>query len=447
VKESNINIGIIGWGTVGSGVAKILLNQQEFIGQAGKFSLNLRRIADLDITTPRDIDVDPSLLTTNAADVMDDPDIDIVVETIGGLRPATGFITSALKNGKHVVTANKAVLAMHAKELFQTARDNSVRLGFEASVGGCIPIIRALQESFTSNRVQAIYGIVNGTSNYILTEMAEKGMGFQEALEGAQAKGYAEANPAADIEGIDAANKIAILTSLAFGIDMKLDDVFVQGITEITRREIQYAQELGYRIKLLAIIKLVDGNKLQVRVHPTMLPERSMLANVNGVFNAIYVVGNATGSTMLYGRGAGQMPAASAVVSDIIDIAKSISAGADPQLLTSPTLDSDEFSLKPMEECETRYYIRFQALDKPGVLAKIAGILGDRGISISSVIQKDRSEGEGESVPVVIMTSEAVEKDIQSALQEIDELPVILAKSTLIRVETMDGTEKDLSIV
>ena len=446
MKEGNVNVGIIGWGTVGSGVARILLNQDEFISQAEKVSLNLCKIADLDITTPRDIDVDLSLLTTDATDVINDPDIDIVVETVGGLKPATGFITSALKAGKNVVTANKAVLAMHARELFQTARDNRVRIGFEASVGGCIPIIRSLQEGYAANRVQAIYGIVNGTSNYVLTEMTEKGMDFHEALTEAQERGYAEADPSADIEGIDAANKIAILTSLAFGVDVKLDDVFVQGITQITRREISYARELGYCIKLLAIAKLVEDNKLQVRVHPTMLPERSMLAYVNGVFNAIYVVGNATGSTMLYGRGAGQMPAASAVVGDIMDIAKTLSAGADPQFLTSPTLDNTEYTLKPIDECETRYYIRFQALDEPGVLARISGILGEHGISISSVIQKERSESE--SVPVVIMTHEAIEKNVQNALREIDELPVVSAKSTLIRVETMDGNdERDLAIV
>lgn len=444
MKENNINIGIIGWGTVGSGVAKILLNQHKFIRQSG-ISFTLRKIADLDITTARDITVEPALLTTEATDILDDPEIDIVVETIGGLRPATGFITSALRAGKHVVTANKAVLAMHAKELFQTARENHVRIGFEASVGGCIPIIRSLQEGFAGNHIKTMYGIVNGTSNFILSEMTDKGMDFDIALKEAQERGYAEANPAADIEGIDAANKIAILTALAFDSDVKLEDVFVEGITDITQRDIQYARELGYCVKLLAINKVVDGNKLQVRVHPTMLPERSMLANVNGVFNAIYVVGNATGSTMLYGRGAGQMPAASAVVGDIIDIGKTIVAGAKPQLLPSATLGGTEYSLKPIEECVTRYYMRFQALDQPGVLANIAGVLGQHGISISSVIQKERREGK--SVPVIIMTHEAAEGNVQSAIQEIDAMDDISAKSMLMRVETMEGEEEDLAIV
>jgi homoserine dehydrogenase len=352
---------------------------------------------------------------------------------------------SAIKAGKHVVTANKAVLATYARELFQAARANRVRIGFEASVGGCIPIIRSLQEGFAANRVQAIYGIVNGTSNYVLSQMTEEGVDFDEALAEAQQRGYAETDPTFDIEGIDAANKIAILTSLAFGCDVRLDDVFVEGITRITQRDIQYARELGYRVKLLAIAKLIEDAKIQVRVHPTMLPERNMLANVDGVFNAIYVVGNATGSTMFYGRGAGQMPAASAVVSDIIDIAKTIAAGVDPQTLPSPVLDNTEYSLKPIDECETRYFIRFQALDQPRVLAKVSGILGQREISISSVIQKERREGE--SVPIVMMTHEAIEKDIQDALREIDALPVITAKSMLIRVETMEGEEEELAIV
>jgi homoserine dehydrogenase len=320
-----------------------------------------------------------------------------------------------------------------------------VRIGFEASVGGCIPIIGSLQQGLAANRIQAIYGIVNGTSNYVLSEMTEKGIDFDEALAEAQRRGYAEADPSADVEGIDAANKIAILTALAFDSDVKLDDVFVEGITHITQRDIQYARELGYRVKLLAIAKLVEDSRIQVRVHPTMLPERSMLANVNGVFNAVYVVGNATGSTMFYGRGAGQMPAASAVISDIIDIAKTIASGADPQGIPAPVLDSTAYSLKPIDECETIYYIRCQALDKPGVLASISGILGERGISIASVIQKGRREGK--SVPIVMMTHEAIEKNFQDALREIDNLSFITPKSTFIRVETMEGEEENLAIV
>ena len=444
MKGRRINIGIIGWGKVGTGVVRILLNQPEFVRGHERLSLDLRRIADLDITTPRGVDVTPSLLTTRAEDVINDPEIDIVVELIGGLKPASDFILSALKTGKHVVTANKAVIAAYARELFQTARANHAMIGFEASVGGCIPIIKSLREGLAANRIQAIYGIVNGTCNYILSQMTDKGVDFNEAMSEAQSRGYAEPDPTYDIEGTDAANKIVILTSLAFEFDMKLDEVFIEGITRITQRDIQYARELGYRIKLLAIAKLEDG-KLQVRVHPTMLPERSMLANVDGVYNAIYVVGNATGSTMFYGRGAGQMPAASAVVSDIIDIAKVIVSGADPNMIPGSVLDRTGYSLKHMNECETRYYLRFQALDQPGVLAKVSGILGRYGISILSVIQKERREGE--SVPIVMMTHEAIEKNIQRALREIDDLSVITAKTMLIRVETTEGAEERLTVV
>ncbi|MBM3213229.1 homoserine dehydrogenase, partial [Candidatus Poribacteria bacterium] len=418
VDKGIINIGVIGWGTVGSGVVKILLRQPEYIVNHKALSINLKKIADLNITAPRDTPVDPSLLTTKVSDIINDPEIHIVVETIGGLDPATDFILSALKAGKHVVTANKAVLALHGKELFKIAREKAVKIGFEASVGGCIPIIRSLREGLAGNRVKVIYGIVNGTCNYILSRMTNEGLDFDTVLKDAQKKGYAEAKPEADTQGIDAANKIAILASLAYERDIKVNNVFKEGITCITQNDIQYAREFGYKIKLLAIAKLAEYDRIEIRVHPTMIPERSMLANVEGVFNAIYVVGNATGSTMFYGRGAGQMPAASAVVSDIIDIAKTIISGADPQKLPPPVLENLGNFLKPIDDCKTRYYIRFQAFDKPGVLAKVTGILGDHGISISSVIQMERKK-EGEIVPVVMMTHEALEKDVQIALQEI----------------------------
>ncbi len=446
MKEHKVNVGIIGWGTVGTGVVKILLNQEKYIREYNKLSINLQRIADLDITTPRGINVDQSLLTTNVYDIINASDIDIVVELIGGLNPAFKFISEALKAGKHVVTANKAVIASHGKELFNLARENKVMLRFETSVGGCIPIIKSLHEGLSANNIQSIYGIVNGTCNYILTQMTDKGLNFSDVLKDAQERGYAEADPTYDIEGIDAANKIAILASLAYGTDIRLVDVFVEGITHITQKDIQYAHELGYKVKLLAIAKLVEGDKIQVRVHPTMLPERSMLANVDGVFNAIYVVGNVAGATMFYGRGAGQMPAASAVVGDIIEIAKNIASSANSDFIFSPSLDNTQFSIKPIGECKTRYYLRMQALDQPGVLASVSGILGKKGISISSVIQKERHE-EGSSVPLVLMTHEAIEKNVQSAVKEIDELSVIKSKTVLIRVETLDGEEANLAIV
>jgi homoserine dehydrogenase len=443
VKE--INVGLIGWGTVGTGVARILLNQDKYIREHERLSIRLCKIADLDITTPRGIDIDKNILTTDVNDVINNPEIDIVVELIGGLKPASDFIFSALKAGKHVVTANKAVLAAHGKNLFKTAKENKVLIKFEASVGGCIPIINSLLEGMAANNIFAIYGIVNGTCNYILTQMTQRGIDFSEALKEAQKKGYAEAKPDYDIKGIDAANKIVILTSLAYETEINLDDIYIEGVTDITQHDIQYAREFGYQIKLLAIAKLLEGNKIQVRVHPTMLPEDTMLANVDGVFNAIYVIGNAAGATMFYGRGAGQMPAASAVVGDIVEIAKCKIAGTDPQLLPLPTLDNTRYSLKPMDECETRYYIRLQALDKPGVLAKVSGILGDHNISIASVIQKER--GVEKSVPIVMMTHEAVEGNVREALQEISNLSVITEKTMMIRVESMEGDEEKLAIV
>jgi homoserine dehydrogenase len=443
VKE--INVGLIGWGTVGTGVARILLNQDKYIREHERLSIRLCKIADLDITTPRGIDIDKNILTTDVNDVINNPEIDIVVELIGGLKPASDFIFSALKAGKHVVTANKAVLAAHGKNLFKTAKENKVLIKFEASVGGCIPIINSLLEGMAANNISAIYGIVNGTCNYILTQMTQRGIDFSEALKEAQKKGYAEAKPDYDIKGIDAANKIVILTSLAYETEINLDDIYIEGVTDITQHDIQYAREFGYQIKLLAIAKLLEGNKIQVRVHPTMLPEDTMLANVDGVFNAIYVLGNAAGATMFYGRGAGQMPAASAVVGDIVEIAKCKIAGTDPQLLPLPTLDNTRYSLKPMDECETRYYIRLQALDKPGVLAKVSGILGDHNISIASVIQKER--GVEKSVPIVMMTHEAVEGNVREALQEISNLSVITEKTMMIRVESMEGDEEKLAIV
>lgn len=440
-----INVGLIGWGTVGTGVARILLNQDKYIREHERLSIRLCKIADLDITTPRGIDIDKNILTTDVNDVINNPEIDIVVELIGGLKPASDFIFSALKAGKHVVTANKAVLAAHGKNLFKTAKENKVLIKFEASVGGCIPIINSLLEGMAANNIFAIYGIVNGTCNYILTQMTQRGIDFSEALKEAQKKGYAEAKPDYDIKGIDAANKIVILTSLAYETEINLDDIYIEGVTDITQHDIQYAREFGYQIKLLAIAKLLEGNKIQVRVHPTMLPEDTMLANVDGVFNAIYVIGNAAGATMFYGRGAGQMPAASAVVGDIVEIAKCKIAGTDPQLLPLPTLDNTRYSLKPMDECETRYYIRLQALDKPGVLAKVSGILGDHNISIASVIQKER--GVEKSVPIVMMTHEAVEGNVREALQEISNLSVITEKTMMIRVESMEGDEEKLAIV
>lgn len=429
-----INVGLVGWGTIGTGVSKILSNRTDLIGKKAGVQLRLCKIADLDITTPRGISFDESILTTNVDEIFNDPEIDIVVQLIGGTGVARTLMLKAIESGKNIVTANKALLAKHGGEIFGAAYENNVGLRFEASVGGGIPIIKSLHEGFAANRIQSIYGIVNGTTNYILTQMSRSQISFDDALKDAQQRGYAEPNPTHDIEGNDAAHKITILTSLAYGFNMRLEDVYVEGITKIDSRDIQNAHEFGYVVKLLAISKLSEG-KIEVRVHPTMIFEDAMLASVDGVFNAIYVVGDAVGPTMFYGQGAGEMPTAGAVVADVIDLAKSIVDNAPMSVpyCWHPGL-KNEIAIRPIDQCELRYYVRHMAVDRPGVLAKISGIYGKHNISIESVIQKGRRGDE--VVPIVLMTHEAVEKNMQASVQEIDELDVVRGDSMLIRVES-----------
>src|SRR3990172_3342670 len=318
-----INVGIVGFGTVGTGTAKILIENSLLIEERVGIPIVVKTIADHDIEKEREIKVDPPVLTKDANEILDDPEIDIVVELIGGYGYAKEFIIKAIDKGKHVVTANKALLAIHGDEIFKAVYKKGVDIGFEASVGGGIPIIRALKEGLVANRIESIYGIVNGTTNYILTKMTSEGKKFGDVLKKAQEKGYAEADPTFDVEGVDAAHKLAVLISLAYGVRIRFEDIYTEGISKITPLDIEFAREFGYRIKLLAITK-DDRGKIEARVHPTMLKESAMLANVDGVFNAIYVTGDAVGSTMFYGRGAGMMPTGSAVVSDIADIARNI---------------------------------------------------------------------------------------------------------------------------
>jgi len=430
-----INIGLVGWGTIGTGVSKILTGKIDLIEKKAGVKLKLCKIADLDITTPRKgISFDESILTTDADEIFNDPEIDIVVQLIGGTSAARTLMLKAINSNKNVVTANKALLAKYGSEIFQAAYENKVGLKFEASVGGGIPIIKSLHEGFAANQIRSIYGIVNGTTNYILTEMSRYGINFDEGLKDAQKHGYAEADPSHDVEGNDAAHKITILTSLAYGINMNLESVYVEGITKIDSRDIQYARELGYVIKLLAISKLSEG-KIEVRVHPTLIPENSMLASVNGVFNAIYVVGDAVGATMFYGQGAGEMPTAGAIIADIIDLAKWIIYNSPKSIpyCWNPNL-KDEIPIRPIEQCELRYYVRHMAVDQPGVLANISGIYGKHQISIESVIQKGRRING--IVPIVLMTHEAIEENMQKAIKEIDNLNVVNGNSMLIRVES-----------
>ena len=427
-----INIGLVGFGTVGTGVVKLLKGQAPLLQRRLGARLRLKRIADLDLTKPRDVEVDPKILTTDAREIIDDPAIDIVIELIGGTTTAREVSLAALRSGKHLVTANKALLATHGLELFRAAAEKRVDLGFEASVCGGIPIIRAVREGLVANRIHSIEGIVNGTCNYILTKMTELGAPFAEVLKEAQDQGYAEANPSLDIDGIDAAHKLQILASIAYGGSVDFNAIHVEGIRGIDPADIQYAKDLGYRVKLLAIAKETDG-EIEVRVHPTLIPEDHLLAFVGGVFNAVYIVGDATGSLMFYGRGAGQLPTASAVVSDVVEIAQNILYQRPSRPSHIPAIAGEGLKIRPMDEVRTRYYLRVMAVDKPGVLSKVSGILGSHGISIASVIQKGRHARA--SVPVVMMTHEAVEGAMRRALAEIDALDVVSGRTVCLRVE------------
>ncbi|MBI1819734.1 MAG: homoserine dehydrogenase, partial [Nitrospirae bacterium] len=386
----------------------------------------------------------PSSQTSFVTDykkVVDDPGVDIVIELIGGIEPAKTILLSALKKNKHVVTANKALLAEHGEELYNKANKMGLDIGFEGSVAGGIPIIRILKEGLAANQIESFYGIINGTSNYILTKMTEEKLPFESVLREAQRLGYAEADPTFDIEGIDTAHKLSILITLAFGTQVHFKDIYIEGITQITPLDIEYAREFGFKIKLLAIAKR-RGNEIEARVHPTMIHEGEMLASVNGVFNAIYLVGNALGQTLFYGKGAGELPTGSAVVSDLIDIARNIlyASSFEPQaprvrvpLVSFLPQERKDLRIKPIDEIESLYYIRFMVLDNPGVLSHISGILGEHQISISAVIQKGRLAGE--TVPVVMMTHRSLERNVRQALETIDQLPYVSEKTLTIRVE------------
>ncbi len=438
-----INIGIIGFGTVGTGTVRILFENKDLLKERLGFDITLRKIAVRDIMRDRAIKVPGGILTADVDEVLNDPHIDIVVELIGGIRPAKDFILKAIDNGKHVVTANKALLATEGNEIFTAAQKAGVDVGFEASVAGGIPIIKVIREGLVANRIKAVYGIINGTSNYILTKMTEENVEFSAALKEAQELGYAEADPTLDIEGIDSAHKLAILASLSYGIPRPYEYIYIEGISNISTQDLAFASELGYKVKLLAIAKATPpsppyqggenrGVELELRVHPTMLPKDYLISKVEGSFNAVYVEGDAAGSTLYYGRGAGDMPTGSAVVSDIVDLARNIrknAAGRVP-IITKAVRD---VRIKKIDDVVSMYYFRFSALDKPGVLSKISGILGNYDISIASVIQKGRRIGE--AVPLVVLTHAAKEKDVRQALKEIDQVPVVMDKTTFIRVE------------
>jgi homoserine dehydrogenase len=435
--NDEIKVGLIGFGNIGAGVVRLLQDNADTVQQKVGRRITLKRIADLDITSDRGVAVDPALLTTNVNDIFNDPEISIVIELIGGYEPAKSFVLRAIEAGKHVVTANKALLALHGDEIYAAAARKGVEVQFEAAVGGGIPVLSAIKGNLAGNRFNSVFGIMNGTCNYILTRMTQEGADFGEVLQSAQELGYAEPDPAFDIEGTDTAHKLAVLASLCFGTTIDFNAIHTEGITGISGIDISYAAEFGYRIKLLAIGKLTDDGQLEVRVHPTMIPLNNPLADVNGVFNAIRLTGDFVGPVLFYGRGAGQNPTASAIVGDLIALSRSIAAGVQTRraaplgfLDTSITT----LPLKPMEEIVTSFMLRFTALDQPGVLANIAGVLGKNGISIESMVQTARHNG-GEAVPIVIMTHEAREGAIRAALAEIDQFDFISEQSRLIRIE------------
>src|SRR5581483_10322162 len=416
--KSSIKIGIIGFGTVATGVVKILTGQKGLLQRRLGAALEIVQVADLDIKRSRGVSLPKGILTTDAMKVIQNPEIDVVVELIGGIEPARRFILDAMSKGKHVVTANKALLAAHGEELFEAAALHGVDIGFEGSVCGGIPVIRAMREGLAAEKIQAIYGIVNGTCNYILTEMTDQGKKFSDVLAEAQRLGYAEADPTLDVEGADSAHKLAVLTNLAFGTPVPLKEIYTEGVDRVTPVDIAFAEEFGYKIKLLAIAKLADG-EIEARVHPTMIPKEYLLSRVEGVHNAVYIVGESVGELLFYGRGAGSLPTGSAVVSDLIDIARNILKGTSGRVPPAAFIPSARAALriKRMEEIESLYYLRFMAEDRPGVLSKISGILGRHKISISSVIQQGRKAGG--NVPLVMMSHRAKERDIQEALSKI----------------------------
>lgn len=434
--EKKISVGLIGFGTIGRGVVRWMLENGNTLMARKGFEMVLVKVADLDIQTSRGIELPQEMLTTDAEEVLEHKDMDIVIELIGGLEPARTFILKALRRGKSVVTANKALLSRHGDELFRTAYENGVDVSFEASVGGGIPIIRVLRESLFTNRADSLYGILNGTTNYILTRMADEGRPFGEILRQAQDAGYAEPDPTLDIRGQDAVQKLTILLRMAFGSVFSSDQIFCEGIEYIMPQDIEYARELGYTIKLLAIAKR-SKDRIEARVHPVMIPEGTLLASIKDEFNAIELVGDWVGPQVFYGKGAGERPTTNAVVSDVVELAERRLSGAPSRAGELLTWNGGP-SLIPMEEVCIPYYFRFLVADKPGVLAQISRILAEEQISIASVIQKGRAQHEG-TVPLIIMTHEAKEKAVRSAIQRINTLDIVRDRVQVIRVEELGG--------
>ena len=432
-----IRVGLLGIGTVGGGTWEVLnRNAGEIRRRAGR-AITITQVADRETRKAKSIVGGKAKVLADAFAVVRSPEVDIVVELIGGTRVAKDLVLEAIASGKHVVTANKALLATHGNRIFKAAQQKGVMVAFEAAVAGGVPIIKALREGLTANRIEWIAGIINGTSNFILSEMRDKGLSFEAALADAQARGYAEADPTFDIEGVDAAHKLTILSALAFGIPMQLSRCFKEGIGNLTRADIGYAEELGYRIKLLGITKRA-AKGIELRVHPTLVPARRLIANVEGVMNAILVKGDAVGPTLYYGAGAGALPTASAVVADLVDVTRLITADPEhrvPHLAFQPDQLSD-VPVLDVSEIQSSYYLRMRVFDKPGVLARITRILAESRISIDAMVQKEPGAGESR-VDIVMLTHLALERNVDRAIARIEKLPTVVGKVTRLRLETL----------
>jgi len=417
----SVRIGLMGLGTVGGGTATVLTRNSDEISRRVGRSLEIVRAAAREINEQTLFTADSGVkLSDDAWDVVNDPDVDVVVELIGGYSPARELVLKAIENGKHVVTANKALIAMHGAEIFAAANEKGVSVCYEAAVAGGIPIIKAMREGLAGNKIEWLAGIINGTGNFILTEMRDKGRDFDDVLKEAQALGYAEADPTFDVEGIDAAHKLTILASIAFGIPLQFDKTFTEGISKVTTEDVTYAEELGYRIKHLGVARRTDKG-IEMRVHPTLIPEKRLIANVDGVMNAVLVQGDAVGPTLYYGAGAGAEPTASAVVADIIDVARTFESAVDNKVTSlgyQPGKESNDTVLSA-EDFETAYYLRLSVEDRSGVLADVANIFAEQGISIEAVIQKE-PESEGEKVSLILLTQKVQEKKMNAALNKVE---------------------------
>ncbi|MCU7851340.1 MAG: homoserine dehydrogenase [Candidatus Thiodiazotropha sp. (ex Monitilora ramsayi)] len=434
-----VKVGLLGLGTVGGGTLKVLTRNADEIARRAGRGIRISHAAAKAFDPELLRGVDDIAVTEDAFDVVNNPEVEIVIELIGGYSPARELVLKAIENGKHVVTANKALIALHGNEIFAAAQEKGVTVAFEAAVAGGIPIIKAVREGLSANRIEWIAGIINGTGNFILTEMRDKGRDFADVLKEAQALGYAEVDPTFDVEGIDAAHKLTILASIAFGIPLQFDKTYTEGITKIEPQDVEYAAQFGYRIKHLGITRRTDRG-IELRVHPTMIPHRRLIANVDGVMNAVLIKGDAVGPTLYYGAGAGSEPTASAVVADVVDVVRALTSDPEnrvPHLAFQPG-ELVDLPILPIDEVETAFYLRMQVEDKPGVVARIAGILADSGISIEAIQQKEPAEGET-TVPLVMLTQKVLGQQLDQAITAIEQLESVSGQVMLIRVERLDG--------